>query len=130
MNEAPDFLTALVWRLYECGEQGPLVAAVGVLAAVLATVLLVLALVRRRQAFGCALVALAAGAAPLVLDAAWTVRALSAPLGDESPDQVLMGLLGTLEGGRALALTGALVPALVAGLLVGLGLSRLPRLQA
>lgn len=130
MSEEQPFLGAVLDELFKGGAQGPAIAALGALAAVLALVLLVLALVRRRRALGFALVALVAAAPPLVLDAVWTARTLPGPLGDEFPDRVLMGLLGELEGARALALTGTLVPALVACLLVGLGLSRLPGLEA
>lgn len=130
MSEEQPFVGAVLGELFRGGDQGPVIAALGALAAVLALVLLVLALLRRRHAFGFSLLALVAAAPPLVFDAVRTARELPVQLDEQSPDVMLMGLLGELEMARALALAGTLVPVLVACLLVGLGLSRLPRVQA
>jgi len=129
MSEDASSLQHLLDRLGGVSQLVSLQVLLGLLGAILAVALLARALLAGRDAFGAALALVPAGLAPFLVLVAILAQDTVSDLGD---DPQLMTLVAVAESelAKAFALTGAIVPALVGCVLVGVGLSRLPRFQA
>ncbi len=133
MSDFLSLLGRLEYTLFQGGELGPLIGGLGLLAAIVALVLLVRSLARGRRAFGQAALALGVGTMPLLVNAAKAAWLLPQDIVSDAEGDfafITVNYFQELDQAWTLALVGLAVPALVAILLAAVSLARLPPLPS